>query len=109
VTLELTKEQAETVYVALQLGRLQFSLRSIEESPSAAADHVEHRTATWAGDVSPALRQMPHTPLQVRLCKALQALLRAPFGGRPVLFNDVPAEKAANLYCFTTEAARRGL
>jgi Flp pilus assembly protein CpaB len=43
VTLELTKQQAETVYVALQLGRLQFSLRSIEENPSTAADHAEHR------------------------------------------------------------------
>jgi pilus assembly protein CpaB len=79
VTLELTKQQAETVFVALQLGRLQFSLRSIEEVRGAAADHAEHRTATWAGDVSPALRQMPHAPLQGP-ASSLESSIRRPPG-----------------------------
>ena len=64
VTLELTKQQAETVFVALQLGRLQLSLRALEESEGAPAEHGEHGSATWAGDVSPALKQIvPQAPL----------------------------------------------
>jgi pilus assembly protein CpaB len=79
VTLELTKQQAETVFVALQLGRLQLSLRAMEENPGAAADHAEHRTATWAGDVSPALRQLPHAPLQSP-ASTLESAIRRPPG-----------------------------
>jgi pilus assembly protein CpaB len=79
VTLELTKQQAEIVFVALQLGRLQFSLRSIEEVPGAAPGHAEQRTATWAGDVSPALRQMPRAPLQGP-ASSLESAIRRPPG-----------------------------
>ncbi len=79
VTLELTKQQAETVFVALQLGRLQFSVRAIEEIPGAAADNAEH--ATWAGDVSPALNQMPHAQLQPPASSLESSIRRPPAGG----------------------------
>ncbi len=58
VTLELTKRQAETVFVALQLGKLQLSVRSLEETSS----NAQEQPPTWAGDVSTALRQLPRTP-----------------------------------------------
>jgi pilus assembly protein CpaB len=78
VTLELTKQQAETVFVALQLGRLQLSLRAMEEGQATVADHSEQRTATWAGDVSPALRQMPHAPSQSTASSIESAIRRPP-------------------------------
>ena len=78
VTLELTKQQAETVFVALQLGRLQLSVRSIDEAPGAAADSEENRTATWAGDVSPALREMPRAPLQAPATSLENSIRRPP-------------------------------
>ncbi len=77
VTLELTRQQAEAVFVALQLGRLQLSVRSIEDGPGAAADHADNRTATWAGDVSPALREMPRAPLQAPV-SSLESSIRRP-------------------------------
>ncbi len=78
VTLELTQRQAETVFVALQLGRLQLSVRALEETPGAAADHAEHQSGTWAGDVSPALKQMPHPPLQPPASSLESAIRRPP-------------------------------
>ena len=72
VTLEVTAEQAEQIYVAAELGKLSLTLRSTTDylastSPTApivrAANNngVNHNPldgrvkATWAGDVSPAL------------------------------------------------------
>jgi len=78
VTLELTKQQAETVFVALQLGRLQLSVNSIEEVAGGAADHAEHLSATWADDVSPALKQMPHAPSQAPASSLESAIRRPP-------------------------------
>ncbi len=56
VTLELTKRQAEMVFVALQLGRLQLSVRPVDEKPATAGELAEEHAPTWAGDVSPALK-----------------------------------------------------
>ena len=79
VTLELTKQQAETVFVALQLGRLQLSVRSIEEVSGGAADHGERRPPTWASDVSAALKEMPRAPLQPST-SSLEGAVRRPPG-----------------------------
>lgn len=67
VTLELTERQAETLFVALQLGKLQLSLRSLDDDKGEAKAWADQQGApTWAGDVSPALKeivpQMPATP-----------------------------------------------
>ena len=79
VTLELTKQQAETVFVALQLGRLQLSVRSIEEVSGGAADRAEQRPPTWASDVSAALKDMPRAPLQPST-SSLEGAVRRPPG-----------------------------
>ena len=79
VTLELTKQQAETVFVALQLGRLQLSVRSIEEVSGGAADHGEQQSPTWASDVSAALKDMPRAPLQPST-SSLEGSIRRPPG-----------------------------
>jgi pilus assembly protein CpaB len=61
VTLEVTPEQAERINVAVELGKLSLTLRSITATDSASgAAPPYHATATtvrpvWAGDVSPAL------------------------------------------------------
>lgn len=59
VTLEVTERQAEMVFVALELGKVELSLRSIDGKPTDAmpkgAGAVE---PTWADDVSPALRSL---------------------------------------------------
>jgi len=54
VTLEVSKEQAERVSVAVRLGKLSLSVRSAETSP-AGATPAAGRNTTWASDVSPAL------------------------------------------------------
>jgi pilus assembly protein CpaB len=67
VTLELTTRQAEMVFVALQLGHLQLSVRPMDEASSASKEKEQPHLAesTWGDDVSPALSQMvPETPAQ---------------------------------------------
>jgi pilus assembly protein CpaB len=58
VTFELTEQQAERLYVAAQLGRLQLSVRPLEVPADAAAQAVREGGATWASDVSPALNEI---------------------------------------------------
>ena len=79
VTLELTKQQAETVFVALQLGRLQLSVNSTEEAAGGADDRGEQRPPTWASDVSAALKDMPRAPLQPST-SSLEGSIRRPPG-----------------------------
>src|SRR6266446_7490719 len=63
VTLEVTQEQAEKINVAVELGKLSLTLRSIitAGASGAAFSPASSRTAgvrsTWAGDVSPALAE----------------------------------------------------
>ncbi len=66
VTLEVTQEQAEKINVAVELGKLSLTLRSIITAGGSAATFSagSSRTAsvrsTWAGDVSPALADAAH-------------------------------------------------
>lgn len=61
VTLELTRRQAEMVFVAQQLGHLQLSVRPLETA-SALTPEPGQGLPTWGADVSPALRHMPGPP-----------------------------------------------
>lgn len=57
VTFEVTERQAERLYVAAQLGRLQLSVRPLETGgPAEVGDKREG--PTWASDVSPALNEL---------------------------------------------------
>jgi pilus assembly protein CpaB len=68
VTLEVTSEQAEKINVATELGKLSLTLRSISRTDGVAATltpepgKATEVKPTWAGDVSPALRDAapPH-------------------------------------------------
>jgi pilus assembly protein CpaB len=58
VTLEVTAQEAETLYVAMQLGTLQLSVRALEGAGAELAREKKLRGAIWAADVSPAIRQV---------------------------------------------------
>jgi pilus assembly protein CpaB len=60
VILEVTRQQAETINVANELGKLSLTLRGGSQADDAAAGgparvNANSRKPTWAGDVSPAL------------------------------------------------------
>jgi pilus assembly protein CpaB len=59
VTLEVNKADAQSVQVAIRLGRLSLSVRPADAPPENPAAHPP--TATFASDVSPALA-IDHTP-----------------------------------------------
>jgi pilus assembly protein CpaB len=79
VTLELAKRQAEMVFVALQLGALQLSVRPFENAGStASASAAEAATPpTWASDVSPAFGQLTQKPSQPT-SSSIEAAVRRP-------------------------------
>jgi pilus assembly protein CpaB len=56
VTLEVDERQAQTLVVALQLGKLQLSLRSLQRLPQTTTQREP--LPTFAADISPALRQL---------------------------------------------------
>ncbi len=60
VTLEVTEQQAEKLLVALNLGKIELSMRPF--APPSAAEPIPEGaatpTATWASDVSPALKSV---------------------------------------------------
>lgn len=71
VTLEVTERQAETVFVALELGKVELSLRSIDGKPSAATPgDAGAAEPTWAEDVSPALRSLRQSGAKLSAARA---------------------------------------
>jgi pilus assembly protein CpaB len=58
VTLEVSDVQAERVQVAVQLGKIQLSVRALEGSGSEPAPPTPATAPVWAFDVSPALRML---------------------------------------------------
>ena len=59
ITLEVTERQAQIVFVALELGKVELSLRSFDGKNAAAAGRgADADRSTWADDVSPALRSL---------------------------------------------------
>ncbi len=79
VTLELTKRQAEKVFVALQLGALQLSVRPFENAGSAASAGAADAATppTWASDVSSAFGQLTQKPSQPT-SSSIEAAVRRP-------------------------------
>lgn len=60
VTLEVTPPQAEILTLAMQLGKLQLTLRN--SGDSASPGFTGEPTSTWGSDVSPALRGLGGEP-----------------------------------------------
>jgi pilus assembly protein CpaB len=79
VTLELTQKEAEMVFVALQLGSIQLSLRPLDGRSGTEGEGPASAPPTWAFDVSPALREtMRKPPAAVQSGSPLEALIRRP-------------------------------
>ncbi len=77
VTLELNEAQAEKVFVAAQLGGLQFPVHALEGTKEASLAEDVTRS-TWASDVSPALKQISQQQAQAEAQqKAQTELLKA--------------------------------
>jgi len=64
VTLELSERQAEILFVAAQLGRLQLSIRPLTGASALLGERKRVSTPTWASDVSPALKEMAYRERQ---------------------------------------------
>lgn len=63
VTMEVTERQAEKVFVALQMGALQLSVRPLEMASTTAADDAGISDApTWSSDVSRAVKKSSQVP-----------------------------------------------
>jgi pilus assembly protein CpaB len=60
VTLEVTDSEAERALVAVQLGKVQLTVRALEGPVAAQAESDRTGTPTWAADVSPVLRLLRH-------------------------------------------------
>jgi pilus assembly protein CpaB len=79
VTLEVLPVQAEKVNVALELGKLSLSLRSVNE-PAVVATTTPPipQAPTWAGDVSPALKTAVPPPKVVQAERPAVKVMRGP-------------------------------
>lgn len=90
VTLEVTPDQAQTINVAAELGKLSVTLRSATQ----VADTEAPTRAKWAGDVSPALLNAapPKTvalkPQPVTIFHGTKAEIVTPEGGRQLVGNQ---------------------
>ena len=58
VTFEVTERQAQRLFVATQLGRLQLAVRPLEVRDAAGTEDKSEPRPTWAADVSPALNEL---------------------------------------------------
>lgn len=64
VTLEVTERQAERVFVALQMGSLQLSVRPLEvAAKTRAEDTGARKSPTWSSDVSLAVKKSFQVPV----------------------------------------------
>jgi pilus assembly protein CpaB len=76
VTFEVTEQQAERLFVAAQLGRLQLSVRPLEGRTIADAEDKRKRAPTWASDVSSALSEL--APKQPQSSSTIERSVRRP-------------------------------
>lgn len=84
VTFEVTERDAERLFVAAQLGRLQLSVRPLEIARAAEAP-AARVLPIWASDVSPALTQLPR-PQAAQPASPIEASIRRP----PMRVGDPP-------------------
>ncbi len=61
VTLEVTERQAERIFVAVQMGTLQLSVRPLEMASKTSADDTRS-SPTWSSDVSLAVKKSVQVP-----------------------------------------------
>jgi len=64
VTLELSEREAEILFVAAQLGRIQLSIRPLAGAGTTRREQKRASAPTWAFDVSPAIGEMAHRERQ---------------------------------------------
>jgi pilus assembly protein CpaB len=64
ITLEADERQAQKLFVAMQLGKLQLAVRPLEGSGLAMAGERRLQEPIWASDVSRAIREMTLTSLK---------------------------------------------
>jgi pilus assembly protein CpaB len=76
VTFEVTQREAERLFVAAQLGRLQLSVRPLEVIASTQTQPEGAVPPVWAADVSPALTQIPRAVAQP--ATGVEAAVRRP-------------------------------
>lgn len=78
VTLEVNERQAERVFVALQMGTLQLSVRPIEMASTVGDAQTGTMNApTWSSDVSQAVKKSSHAPV-VNSGSTLESYIRRP-------------------------------
>jgi len=79
VTFEVTERQAEVLFVAAQLGRLQLAVRPLEHAGQPAGTEGRASPPTWASDASPALRDLSRRqPQPERAPNPLESYVRRP-------------------------------
>ena len=79
ITLELNEQQAQSLFVAMQLGKLQLAVRPLEGAGVALAEASSQPSPTWASDVSRAIRQLSLTNLQpVSSGSSVESAVRRP-------------------------------
>ncbi len=79
ITLELDEQQAQKLFVAMQLGKLQLAVLPLEGSGLARDEHLHKLLPTWAADVSPAIRQMALSNVgQVSSGSTVESAVRRP-------------------------------
>ena len=83
VTFEMSEADAERLFVAGQLGRLQLAVRPLEITQVAEVVRPGRARAMWASDVSPALRSLPR-PQAAQPASPVEASIRRP----PVEIDD---------------------
>ena len=64
ITLEADERQAQKLFVAMQLGKLQLAVRPLEGAALALVEENRSSELVWASDVSNAIRQMALTSLR---------------------------------------------
>lgn len=60
ISLEVDEQQAQILFVALQLGKLQIAVRPLAGSGRSEPGYRPPQKATWAVDVSPAIKEVAH-------------------------------------------------
>jgi pilus assembly protein CpaB len=78
VTLEVSESQAQVLLVAANLGRLQLSIRPLAGAPSESVEGTPPPTATWASDVSPALKELARKHPQSPAPSTIEGAVRRP-------------------------------
>lgn len=83
VTFEVTERDAERLFVAAQLGRLQLSVRPLEIARAADGGKPGVSRPVWASDVSPALNRLPRAQAAQPTSSVEAAVRRPPSTAQP--------------------------